>query len=107
MTYVSLPNSPFSDTVQEVIPLTTNTVTISPSTTILIINPAGTLAALTLSMPTGSYDGQYLRITSRQILSVVTMSGATIVGTLTTIAAAGGFATFRYNLADALWDRVG
>ena len=45
----------------------------------LIINPAGTLATLTVTMPSAPRDGQVVEICSSKIVTLLTMTGGTIL----------------------------
>lgn len=76
----------------------------------MILQPAGTLAAGTITLPlnTGVPDGTEVLITSTQTITALTiaLNGASaIFGTITTLAA-GGFATFRFYQATNSWYRV-
>lgn len=93
---------PFS--VQYATPTTGQTVT-GDGSQIIIINPAGTLAALTVVLPASPTDGQQCVLATSQILTSLTITG-TIVGTLTTLAL-GGFARFVYSATAAKWFRAG
>ena len=74
----------------------------------LILNPAGTLLALTVAFPSAPRDGQILAMSSSQILTGLTLtSGGTILGTLTTMAAVNGYASWVYDLAGTKWYRIG
>jgi hypothetical protein len=64
-------------------PLTGATVTCTTRDRKIVLNPAGTIATLTISLPLTAgelYDGQILDITTTQIVTAVTMSGGTVVG---------------------------
>lgn len=93
---------------QFAVPLTGTTVTVATGDTWLLITPAGTLAALTVALPTDRTDGQIVRVTSSQILTSLTVSGAgtTVTGAPTTLAA-NGFFTMAYNGTLNAWYRVG
>lgn len=86
-------------------PTTGQTVTAAVTTGVLFIDPAGTLAALTVVLPAGPVDGQIFRMATSQILTALTITG-TIVGTLTTLAAAGS-AQFIYSASGSKWFRTG
>jgi hypothetical protein len=65
------------------VPVTTNTVTIAATTRQVIVNPAGTIAALTLTFPaaTGLLDGQRIGFCTTQIITTLTTnagSGTTL-----------------------------
>lgn len=88
-------------------PATGATVTVNPGTNFLVLEPAGTIATLTVNLPAGA-DGQVLAISSTQIITAVTLaaSGAeTIAGTITTLAAANSFC--RYIFRSTKWYRCG
>ncbi len=56
----------------------------------VIIDPAGTIAALTLTLPsTNLYNGKPIDITFTQIVTALTIDGGTIIGALPAGAAAG------------------
>ena len=85
-------------------PLTGTTVTISAANTWLILTPAGTIAALTVALPTAT-DQQEVLITSSAIVTALTLTG-TVSGGPTTLSA-GGFARFRYDGVLNTWRRIG
>ena len=89
---------------QYVTPTTGTSVTILPATDALLLDPAGTLLALTVVLPTG-IDGKKVKIGSSQAITTLTMTG-TIVGTLTTMSL-GGFAEFIYSASASKWFRTG
>jgi hypothetical protein len=80
---------------------TTGTTVTAGNVEALIINPAGTLAALTVALPANPIDGQAFSMTTSQILTALTITG-TIVGTLTTLAL-GGAARWVYSATAAKW----
>jgi hypothetical protein len=90
------------------VPLTGTTVTVATGNTWLILTPAGTLAALTIALPTNRTDKQEVLVNSTQILTALTVSGAgtTVVGAPTTLAA-NGFFKMRYDGTLNAWYRVG
>lgn len=77
----------------------------SDGSSILIIDPAGTLATLTIVLPASPINGQDFVIASSQIVTTLTVTG-TIVGTLTALAVAG-FARFIYSSTASKWFRAG
>jgi hypothetical protein len=86
-------------------PLTGDTVT-SDGSQQLVINPAGTLLALTVDFPATPVDGQRFDISCTQIITGLTLTAAaTIFGTLTTFAAADAFAGWVYSGDAAAWVR--
>lgn len=83
-------------------------ITIPNGTKRLVLNPAATLAAGTVTMPAAPYDGQEVGISSTQVITALTLSpntGQTIADAITTIGV-GGAATFLYNATTAAWYRV-
>lgn len=94
-------------TIQYATPTTGSTVTIgSTGSTRLILNPAGTLVALTVTLPSSPSDGDYVQLCSSQAITTLTMNGGTIVGSLTT-AAIGTFAAYIFNATTSSWFRIG
>lgn len=94
------------DTVARSVPTAGATVNMgNGQNSILLLDPAGTLATLTVVLPVNPSDGDRATISTSQILTALTITG-TIVGTLTTLALSG-FASFKYNQASAKWFRVG
>jgi len=62
------------------VPLTGDTVTLTAQTRQLIINPAGTIATLTVNMPAASatmVNGSRIGICSTQIVTALTLAGGT------------------------------
>jgi len=90
-------------------PLTGTSQAIPSDAEAVIIDPAGTIAALTLVMPETPYDGQELTLTFDAVVTALTMTpgtGQTLKGALTAGAVAG-FATWRYRATGTTWWRVG
>lgn len=83
-------------------PLTGATVVMSTTTSNNIVNPAGTIAALTVTMPAAPVDGQVCRILFTQVVTALTLTGCTPA---VTAAAAGQTMTFRRNTAGTTWFR--
>lgn len=93
--------------IQRSVPTVGQTVSLTRESIVYaLIEPAGTLATLTINMPSSPQDGDEVLIASSQILTALTMANGTLVGTLTTLAL-GGFARFVYNTASTKWFRVG
>jgi hypothetical protein len=89
-------------------PSTGFSITIANNITTLILNPAGTLATGTITMPATPIDGQVVRFTTSQIITALTVSpnsGQSIVGAPTTLALGQG-AAFIYNLSGTTWYRL-
>lgn len=72
----------------------------------LILNPAGTLATGTITLPAVAdcFDGQQIIVTSSAVITALTLTGngATIVGGPSSIAA-GGFFALRLNALQSKW----
>ena len=99
------PPSNVLSAVQYSVPTTGGTVTAGSNTRVMLLNPAGTLATLTVVLPASPVDGQDFIVSTSQILTALTITG-TIVGTLTTLAL-GGFARFVYSADSSKWFRCG
>lgn len=94
-------------TVQYSAPTTGSTVTVgSTGHTKLLLNPAGTLATLTVTFPGSPSDGDMVQLGSSQIITALTMNGGTIVGALTTLAV-GGAGTWVYSSTSSSWIKTG
>ena len=71
-----------------------------------LIAPAGTLATLTLALPTPPINGEILQLSFTQQITTLTVSNGTIQGLPTAGTVAAGFGgTWQYSLADTLWIR--
>jgi hypothetical protein len=84
------------------------TYTFAAGTQTLVINPAGTLATGTITMPAAPADGMVITFSSSQIITALTVSansGQSIVSAVTTLAAGGG-AKYIYCLANTTWYRT-
>lgn len=73
---------------------------------VMAINPAATIASLTVNLPAAPMDGDRVTLSSTQIITTLTVGVGTIVGTLAALGLAG-FATFQYNATAGVWFRVG
>jgi hypothetical protein len=88
-------------------PTTGSTVSVNANGYVcLFLNPAGSLVALTVSLPSSPTDGDVVEIHSSQAITTLTMSNGTIIGALTTMAIAA-FAKYRYYSDTTSWARVG
>jgi len=90
---VNIPLSLTGATVLDAAPLTGVTITLPSGTAKLILNPAGTIAALTVVLPIAAQclDGQEFFIYSSQTVTALTVtpgSGTTLTPTITTVTAA-------------------
>lgn len=90
-------------------PLTGATIVMTAEQSIISVNPAGTLAALTITLPPTLYDGKIVTIFSSQILTALTLNtsnGATFVPAApTAVAAANTAYSFIYDKANNQWHR--
>lgn len=82
------------------------TVVVNPGVEFLFLDPTGTIAACTVTLPANPVDFQCLRIALSQIVTALTVGGGTLVGTLTTLGLAG-FASFVYSVTAGKWARAG
>ena len=95
-------------TVQTGAPLSGATQTIGAVTTNiwLQIRPAGTIASLTIALPstTSAFDGQQVIVTTSQNISAITVTsgGAAVIGEPATLSAESAF-ILRYDLAALQW----
>lgn len=88
-------------------PATGGTVTVNSNGYVrLFINPASTLATLTITLPGSPSDSDKVELSSSQIVTGLTMNGGTIIGALTTMGV-GTFATYTYNSDSSSWFRAG
>ena len=90
--------------VQRAVPVAGATVAISNNMTGLILEPAGTLATLTITLPTAPRDGQLLFISTIATITTLTISGGAIganqsPSTLT----AGDSIRFVYQTTGSKW----
>lgn len=97
--------APRRPVMQYAAPTTGQTVTALVNVEMIMLDPAGTLATLTVIMPPTPFDGQECVIATSQVITALTVTG-TIVGALTTLAL-GGFARFIWSATGAKWFRAG
>lgn len=93
---------------QNEVPLTGASLTLNqPGVGKLFINPAGTIAALTITLPASTLliDGQTLYINSSQIVTTLTLTAGsgTTLGTATTSLAVNTPIRYVYMKATAVW----
>lgn len=97
----------YEESVQKSTPTTGGTITLTREKNVYaIINPAGTLATLTINLPSSPQDADIVTISTSQVLTALTIGNGTIVGTLTTLGL-GGFASFMYISNYSIWFRIG
>lgn len=91
-----------------VAPTTGQTIVVDLGTNLQVINPAGTLAALTITLPatTGSFLSEVTILTTATLTSLTVngAAGVTVAGAPTTLAANG---YFKMRLVGTVWRRVG
>lgn len=83
--------------------------TFASGTQMLVINPAGTLATGTITMPAAPADGMAITITTTQqitALAIAGNSGQTIGGAQMSSMAANSAVTFVYRLTNTTWYRT-
>lgn len=80
------------------VPLTGTTITLKDGIQDNLINPAGTLATLTVKLPATPDDGQILLLTFTKAITTLTVdgNGSTLVGTAPTSAAIGNRFTYKF-----------
>ena len=92
---------------QYVTPTTGSTVTVNANGNVVLqINPAGTLATLTVTFPGSPTDGDRVQMGCTQIVTALTMNGGTIVGVLSSLAV-GGVGTWVYSATSVSWIKTG
>lgn len=94
---------------QRVIGTTGGSSTINDHVSSFILDPSGTIATYSITMPASPADGMELSVSSSQIVTALTMSantGQTLDGALSTFAA-NGFSRFIYIQATTTWYRIG
>lgn len=100
-----------ANTIVTAVPTTGQTIVVPPNTQLYIVSPAGTLAALTITMPLYGYNiGDQLTITLNQIitsLAVNANTGQTIQGAAVSAATTALGASFSYRwILPGTWQRV-
>lgn len=93
---------------QRLVPTSGQTIVINTvdADVVLILEPAGTLATLILSLTIVPEDGQQFTVFSSKAITALTINGATLVPGITTIAA-NGFATYTYDASQSKFYRTG
>lgn len=93
--------------VQYSAPTTGSTVTVNSSGNVkLLLNPAGTLATLTVTFPSSPSDGDMVQVGCSQIVTALTMNGGTIIGALGSFAV-GGAGTWVFSATGSNWIKTG
>ena len=70
-----------------------------------VLNPAGTLATLTVTLPAAPADGQKQYVHSTALVTALTVNGGAIKNAPATVAAGGSFG-FMWSAAAAAWIKV-
>ena len=85
-------------------PATGFSYTFAAGTQVLVMNPAGTLATGTITMPAAPVDGMTITISSTKIITALTLAGngATLNNAVATLAA-GQVVSYIYRLASTAW----
>lgn len=93
--------------VQYAAPTVGQTVTINSNGHVqLLVNPAGTLATLTITFPSTPSDGDMIEMGCSQIVTALTMNGGTIIGSLAALAVGGG-GTWIFSATASSWIKIG
>jgi hypothetical protein len=88
-----------------VTPLTATTVAFAANQGLMYINPAGTIAALTVLLPPNPTNGQRAAMSFGQIVTTLTVQTAAAGAVATTAGAIGSELSYRYiNGAWVAWD---
>lgn len=109
--FVFVPLAALRDGAQYVynVPLTGFTIVMTAEQSVVSLNPAGTLAAGTITLPPTLYDGKIVSIFSSQIITALTLNtsnSATFVpAVVTTLAAANTSVSYIYDKANNQWHR--
>lgn len=94
-------------TIHYVVPVTGDTITVKPGGVVnLLVNPAGTLATLTINLPASPNDGDRVNIGCSQVVTALTMGGGTLLAALTAFTA-NGFASYVFSATSSKWHRLG
>jgi hypothetical protein len=90
-------------------PTTGFSYTFAAGTNVLVMNPAGTLATGTITMPASPADGMTITFSSTEQITALTLSGntgQTIGGTQVTLLPANSAVQFIYRLSTTTWYRI-
>jgi hypothetical protein len=91
------------------VPASGGSLTIPNGCSSLLLNPAGVLATLTITMPAAPVDGQIVRLATTQTVTALTLNanaGQTISGNVTTLSATAP-ASYIYVLSLTKWIKIG
>ncbi len=84
------------------VPTTGQTIVPTSACGLALVDPAGTLAALTVTFPSGPAEGQFFQVFTTQALTALTFTGGTAVAAPSTLAA-NGSASFQYSTVTSKW----
>ena len=102
------PGGSFLWTIQYAAPLSGDDV-VSDGSTVLILEPAGELAALTVTLPSAPVNGQFATFNTSEVLDAVTVGapgGASVKGTMPFVMTPSGGVGFVYREANTTWYRM-
>lgn len=90
------------------VPLTGFTITMNVRQSAVSLNPAGTLATGTVTLPPTTFDGKFVTIFTTQTITSLTLavSNTATVNTAVTTLAANATVGYIYSLADNKWYRI-
>jgi len=90
-----------------VVPVTTDTITLAANDTVLYVNPAGTIAALTVKLPpvAGQANGKMVSISFGQIVTALTVQDSAAGAVASTAGAVATAHQYRYVNATIGWVR--
>lgn len=111
---VSILSSQFRDYIKPLVftydvPLAADSITIGNGVQALVLEPAGTIATLTVILAPAPKNGDTVIISSTQIVTALTLSpnaGQTIANAATALTA-GGSVRYLYRSANTKWYRIG
>lgn len=100
--------SPGLNVLQYATPATTSTVTCATVTSALVVEPAATLATLTVVLPPSPADGQCVKLSFVKSITnlIVTISDGSSISNNVTASPAQGTLSFLYRLANTTWYRA-
>lgn len=90
-------------------PLTGATIVIPDNVDSLLLNPAGTIAALSVATPVNPTDSQIIRISTLQTVTTLTLSassGQTLGSAFATTLTAGPGISYQYAASITMWVRL-
>lgn len=88
---------------QESAPANAGTVSIAKGISLVVLNPATTLTAITLNFPSTPNDGMELVVTGTQVIATITLANGNWTGGSTTSMAPGIKRVFYWSAVQNLW----